>query len=261
MEKTTNNYYKAVSILCYIFGAIAIISGIWIIVASAIPSSLLYQEIFSESLADFGGDVELTVEYTKTVLRVLIVMGVFIALSSSVLFVEGVVFGKLVNLSNKEADEQYNKALTWSIISFFFGGILIGGLALGGLLGTQNQQRIKYYNEKEMPVVTEVSQEKSKQSISLDKIDRANERLHKLEELKKANAISEEEYNAIRDQIVKTLIPEEKTDKVEEQTEIKVDKQEKINSRIEKLEKLKASGAISEDEFEVLKSKVQEENK
>jgi len=265
MEKTTNSYYKAVSILCYIFGGLSIAGGILFIVWGSLSfnsNSLLFQDIYNDALVDYAGDVQTALEFTRAVIRMIIVMGALIVASSPVMFVEGVVFGKLVELTDKEADEKYSKALAWSIVSFFFGGLLIGGLAIGGLMSTQNFQRVRYLATKDMPVIVEPEQNANK-PISLEKIDRVNERLHKLDELKKSGALTEEEYTRLRAEIVGTLIPKEKNEeeKVAVAQEEKESAEEKINKRVEKLEKLKESGAISEEEFEVLKSKIQNENK
>lgn len=262
MEKTKNNYYKACAILSYIFGSLTILSGL-ILVFVATCSTEFYEFIYNDALVDYGGTTNLAVDYAMSVVRLTIGVGVMTVLTGPVTIVEGVMFGKLSELTDQEASEKYAMALTWSIVSFFFGGLLIGGLALGGLYAVQNPQRLRYLASKTAPIVVKEEPKKDDKELSLERIDRANERLRKIDELKKSGALTEDEYSRIRAEIVKSLFPEEKKEESKAE-EVKVEEksvEEKLNSRVAKLEKLKESGAISEEEFEVLKAKIESENK
>lgn len=220
MEKTKNGYYTAVSILCFVIGGFSIISAILGLIG-VMGSEQIFFEIYNEYLAELG-DATLAQEYTDLVKTLTYAIFVISLIGAIPTIIEGIVFNKLKEIDDKTAYEKYGYAMGWSIAGFFFGGILIGGLALAGLLSVQKGQKDRYKNSTETKNAfsqqsnngdtftqensTNGQSEKTAETqITLEELDKIQSRLTKLQELKTSGALSDEEYENLRAQIVSKI--------------------------------------------------------
>lgn len=269
MEVKTNSYYKAVYILCFIFASLMVFVSLFGLLGVSM-SNEIFMEIYQASIEQ-GDTPEVALAYAQSIKTFTYIIFVYCIICSGFTFAEGGIFLKLSQMDNKQAYEKYNFALAWTIVSFFFCGLLIFGLALAGLLAVQRKQREQYLAEKvDVPenaqtqtnnTVSGPSVSEAKVSnepdLSLENMEKVRERLVKLQEIKELGAINDEEYERIRSEIMSSLNPK---NEVKEEPVVTVDPvAEKKAKRIAKLEELKACGAISEEEYAKLKEKVENE--
>lgn len=283
MEKTKNKYYQAVSILCYVFGALALMFGVLGLLGMD-SANAIFQEIYEEYVAEFEGDTELALAYTELVEAV--VQAYFIAclIGAGLKFALGVIFGRYVEMDDKTANEKFGRAIALCVAMFVCDGLITGCLSLMGLVTVQKVQKDRFNSKGTETVTTNQSemqkaQPAQKQEISLEDLEKIRTRLAKLEELKKMNALSDEEYTNLRAEIMAKInlhnnnSPESAKTTVENvqngAENVKIDTNlhknqqqadETLEKRLERLEKLKNSGAISEKEYETLKKDLQNEN-
>lgn len=241
MEKKVNNYYKAVAILCFIVASLCIFLSIIGLIGVDSAMEEMKPELINEAITELGYSLEDAMDYVDLVETFTYVILCLCLVCGAVMIVEGVLFNKYSCMDDKTANEKWGKALALTIISFLFGGILIGGLALGGLLSVHKKQKEAFLMGSAQPVSSEEKPQST--GVTLEEIEKAEERLSKLKNLKDANAISDEEYEKLRSSIMKHVVPE-----------VKPDESQKENERLQKLDKLLESGAISEEEYAVLKS-------
>lgn len=269
MEVKTNSYYKAVYILCFIFASLMALVCLFALLGVSM-SNELFLEIY-QSCIEEGQSAEAALAYVQTVKTMTYVLLVYGLIGSGFTFAEGGIFLKLSQMNDKQAYEKFNFALAWTIVSFFFCGLLIFGLALAGLLSVQKKQKEQYLSGKvnvpenaqtqtnntvSQPGVSE-AKVSNKPDLSLENMEKVRERLIKLQEIKELGAINDEEYERIRSEIMFSLNPK---NEVKEEPVVTVDPvAEKKAKRIAKLEELKACGAISEEEYAKLKEKVENE--
>lgn len=245
MEKKVNNFYKAVAVLCFILASLCFLGAILGFIGIGPAFEELRPELFNEAITELGYSVEAANEYVNSIEAIVYVIFALCIVNGAIMIAEGVIFSKYSCMDDKTASEKYGKALAWSIVSFFFGGILIGGLALAGLLSVQKKQKEDFEKACSSPA-PQTEEKKQETGISLEEIAKAEERLAKLKKLKDSQAISDEEYEKLRADIMKKVVPEKK------ESQPSVDEIEK--ARLEKLDKLLESGAITEEEYAVLKS-------
>lgn len=254
MEKKINGLYKAVSILSYIIASLAIIVAIFGIIGCSTMMEELKNELYVEGIEELGYTMQEALDYAEMVETFVYVIFAFCFVSSGALIVLGVMFGKLSNIDDKTASEKFGKAITMCVFAFIFGGLLIGGLALGGLLSVQKKQKEAYALSLSQP--KETNAEGETEQVSLEKIDKAQDRLLKLKNLKDNNAISEEEYQKLRENILSGVIPNKKQEQ-EKITEETLSEEEKKALRIARLDSLLESGAITQKEYDSLKSNIE----
>ena len=236
-------------------------------------------EIFAQIYQDYlnqVGDPDLANAYVESVRVVTYVFFVIGFICAGMTYAEGGIFVKLSKMDDKTAYEKYNFALAWVVVSFLFCGILIAGLALAGLLTVQKKQKESYLvgNVNEMNVQpqaqtnsvniasgvsaqTKATPAKNETDYSLENMEKVRERLVKLQEIKDLGAINDEEYATIRAEIMQSITP--KPAKKEEPAPVLDPVAEKRAKRLAKLDELKAVGAISDEEYEKLKAKVENE--
>lgn len=272
MNKTVNNFYKASSILCYIFASLMVVTCLFGFIGVG-ASTDMFQLIYDECIAS-GMDEISTIAYINSVRNIVYVIFAFGLISSGFCFAEGAIFGKLSTMDDKTAYEKYSFAMAWVIVSFFFCGLLVAGLALAGLLAVQKKQKDRYLagepNLANVAVSAQQTQTKPTQTqptapvkkeesnFSLENMERVRERLVKLNEIKELGALTDEEFQKIRSEIMTSFAPEKKEEKKEEVPAVDP-VQEKKAKRLSKLDELKSCGAISEEEYESLKTKIENE--
>ena len=184
-------------------------------------------------------------------------------ISAGFTYAEGAIFGKLTIMDDKKAYEKYSFALAWVIVSFFFCGLLIAGLALAGLLAVQKKQKERYLagepnlanvasgvqGAQTAPVAPVAPVKKEEPNYSLENMEKVRERLVKLQEIKELGALTDEEFNKIRSEIMKSVAPAQKEEPVAEEAPVVNPVDEKKAKRLAKLDELKACGAVSEEEY------------
>lgn len=252
MEKKNNGFYKAVSILEFVGAAIAIIFALLGLIGCSTMMPEIKEELRLEAIEELGYTLQEALDYVEMIESLVYVLFVFCLISAGVMITLGVLFIKLSYIDDKTASEKFGKATALCVLAFIFGGLLLGGLSLGGLLSVQKKQKEAYALS--LVKAKEEGEKEKKEEVSLEKIDKAQDRLLKLKNLKDTNAISEEEYQKIRESIMSGVIPNQKK---EEKTEEEVLQEEKKTSRLERLDQLLASGAITQKEYDSLKSNIE----
>lgn len=265
MEKRKNSFYKACSIICYIQAAIAL-SLIFVPFIFVLTSTALTVGLSSEVQTATVDNTEYAAEaYASmgfaTIVLMLILLTACIA-CVAVTFVLASKFKKMTYMTNEEAYKNWKSALAWVIISYFFSGYLVGGLATGGLCSIHRSQKNQYMKNSDENVVAKVQSldeprvEVESDQYSSENLEKVIEQLEKLNKLKEINAISEEEYEKLRDQILG-----KETQKEEEKVEEVIEEPDITKEYLERLEKLRESNAVSEEEYENLKTKILENKK
>lgn len=268
MEKTVNNYYKAVSILCYIFASILVVTCVLGLIGLS-SSNELFSQMYNEYIAEGlePAMAQALVEQVKNTVYALFIVGI---ISAGFTYAEGAIFGKLTIMDDKKAYEKYSFALAWIIVSFFFCGLLIAGLALAGLLAVQKKQKERYLagepnlanvasGVQGAPTAPVAPAKKEETNYSLENMEKVRERLVKLQEIKELGALTDEEFNKIRSEIMKSFAPAKKEEPVAEEAPVVNPVDEKKAKRLAKLDELKACGAVSEEEYMALKEKIDKE--
>ncbi len=258
-EKVTNKFYVAVYILLFVFASLMLASAVIIIIALAEGSVLLdyYNDLISQGYYE---EYALTGYYVAQ--NLLIVYAVISCIGATVMYVEGAYFKKYSSLTNSEAEQYYGRCLGWVITSYFFGGLLVGGLATAGLCVTQNKQRRQTnvaWATSDGKVVdiqqTTIKQEEDK--YSPENLEKMKLRLQKLKTLKESGAISEEEYNALREKVLGKTKEQPKPEIVDDNpNELNIGKLERMTQRLGKIKELKEAGALTEEEYNKLRDKI-----
>lgn len=274
MEKTVNNYYKAVSILCYIFASILVVTCVLGLIGIN-SSNELFVQMYEEYIAE-GLDPAMAQALVQQVVNTVYALFIVGIISAGFTYAEGAIFGKLTIMDDKKAYEKYSFALAWVIVSFFFCGLLIAGLALAGLLAVQKKQKERYLaGEPNLanvasgvqgaqtapvaPVAPIAPVKKEETNYSLENMEKVRERLVKLQEIKELGALTDEEFNKIRSEIMKSFAPAKAEEPVAEEAPVVNPVDEKKAKRLAKLDELKACGAVSEEEYATLKEKIDKE--
>lgn len=263
MEKTKNGYYKAAAILNFVFGALT--AAIVLLFIVLLASGALYEIAHEELLMEYGGiespEFLEAFRIEKLAINItVIISSIIYAGSCVVMFIAGARFNKFSYLTNEEANKYSGKALAWTIVSYFFCGVLIGILATVGYVNIQSEQKKKYLKGTTSAQNEPVAEVKLNENIyTLENLEKLKLRLTKLKELKETGAISDEEYNAMRDKVMGN-----KKEAIQEKTEVVDDTPGELNSlklsrmteRLNKVKALKDSGAINDEEYESLRKKI-----
>ncbi|MBR2909050.1 MAG: SHOCT domain-containing protein [Clostridia bacterium] len=262
MERTKNKFYVATSVLEFVFASICVLYSLILIIGMA--TGTLSETIKTDLLAEYGSATPEMLEALQMVNSMIITMIVFMVGSSAVMYVSGVYFLKYSNLTDQEADEKWGKCLGWTITAYFFGGLLLGGLATAGLCAVQAKQRERVVGGtanwttstgKTVNMSTGVVEQED--VLAPENLEKIRVRLEKLKALKDTGAISEEEFESLRAKTMAGLTPKKEEPKVNPEDE----KLARMTERLNKLTALKESGAISEEEYASLREKVINETK
>ena len=240
MEKVKNGYYKAVSIISYIAAGL-ITAGVLFLGICLISNNVVINEIGKILIeeAEIGEVSPDMLEFAAEMIKALLLIECITYLGIAVYtFAQAFYFNKYSNLTNEEACKFYNKCVAWCVFAFLVSGLIVGILALIGLLNVQKKQKEQFENK---TVTASASEE-----ISIEKLDKIKDRIEKLTELKISGAITEEEFNKMRDKIMKEVKPKQET----------VTQSDETAERLKKLESLKESGTITEEEFKSLKDRI-----
>lgn len=249
MEKKNNGFYKAVSILEFVGAAIAIIFALFGLIGCSTMMSEIKEELYIEGIEELGYTIQEALDYAEMIESLIYVLLVFCLICGGLMITLGVLFIKLSYIDDKTASEKYGKATALCVLAFIFSGLLIGGLSLGGLLSVQKKQKEAYA----LSLVQAKEEGEKEEEVSLDKIDKAQDRLLKLKNLKDSDAISEEEYQKLRESIMSGVIPNKKQEQPKEET---LSEEEKKSQRVARLDQLLESGAITQKEYDSLKSNI-----
>jgi len=246
MEKTKNKFYKAAAIIEFVLGGIFTLSVLFVLTEVLSSNNAVY-ELFEEEIQ--AGTLSIAdLDYMRTLLTTTCVM--FVA-CLVVFIITGAFLLKYSNLTDEEASKCYGKCIAWVVVSYIFGGTLIGILATIGLVNIQAKQRERFL--KGEPSISENNEKKKEEDkYSLENIEKMQQRLIILKELKDNNNLTEEEYNALRNEVV---IKEEKAVD-NDPNELSVDKINKLAERLKKIDDLKERGALTEEEYNNLREKI-----
>ena len=267
MEKTKNKFYVASAILEFVFASIIALYSLLLIIGLANGS--IMGSLAMDMVEEYGEDalsIPEVVQELELMYSVLITFAVTSVISIPVMYVTGAFFIKYSNLTDHEADEKWGKCLAWTIVSYFFGGLLVGGLATAGLCSVQAKQRERVIGVaanwttstgKTVDINTGNIVDKQEDALAPENLDKIRVRLEKLKELKDSGAISNEEFESLRAKTMAGLVPKKEETKVNPEEE----RINKMTERLNKLRALKDSGAISEEEYNNLRAKVIEESK
>ena len=223
MEKTKNKWYKAISILLYVFASI-VAASLLIILIEGITNTDTFVELLNKyQVPDENGVIEL---YSpETVKALMFTSCLFMLPSIAVMYTEAIMFGKYVYMTDQEAAMSYKACVIWTVVSFFLGGTIVGILAIVGLLTIHAKQKDKYLasvvttSENEFEVVkpfaadaeTAETKTDTQQAVTdaetktekAEKTEKANSKLSRLEALKESGALTDEEYQELKDKILK----------------------------------------------------------
>ena len=189
-ERKQNGFYIAVAVLLFI--AIGVMS---IIVFVSIYIMAIGPELAETTAQESGGTVE---DSSSVLVGSMAFLLVYALISIGFNIFLAIFFLKHSRMTNLEADRSYNACLTWTIISFFTSGLLVGGLALGGLLSIQKKQKDNLANVQSVQPAAPIEQNSSTQQL-----DRLQSELLKLSNMKNSGVITEEEYNEMRKKVIK----------------------------------------------------------
>ena len=264
-KKVTNKFYVAVYILLFVFSAFFILGAIMILSMSL---NGVFVNMVYDSLIEQGYDAAMAEEQA-------LMMGSLFGLYFGLLFVVAVVmlieacfFVKYSNQTDAEAEQNYGKCLAWVIVSFIFGGTLVGGLALAGLLVVQNKQRQSAESRavwttsdgKQVNINTPFVAEEDK--YSPENIEKMRIRLQKLKDLKDTGAITDEEFTVLRNKVMGKEAEKKEAAVVDDNpNELNAGKLDKMSQRLAKIKELKEAGALSDEEYNKLRDKIINEDK
>lgn len=219
MEKRKNGYFKAVGILSFIMGGFYGLDAL---------------SFFGEITDGF---------YLDGMEDLATILGVFTLSIAVYAIIQGSFFIKYSALTNEEASRKYKNCIAWTVCSFVFTGALNGILAILGLTNVIKAQKEEY--EGVRPSSNQNSQTEQRE-LSAEELDKAKDKLEKLNELKISGGITDEEYNRMRAKIMQEINPSNKP-----QMFVDLDA-----DRLAKLQELRSSGAITEEEFNTLKNRI-----
>lgn len=220
MEKRKNGCFIAVSVLSFIIGTYCFIDAISIFIEMS-------EGLYLDGLED-----------------IVLASGVLTLLSAVYAIVQGVNFIKYSSLTNEQASKCYKRCVVWTVFSFIFTGLLCGILAVVGLKKVVKVQKQEF--EGFFSVSNEQVQEPIKKELTVEELERAKDKLEKLNELKLTGAITDEEYAKMRSRIMEEINPTIKPQVVSDPDA----------ERLAKLQELRSSGAITEEEFNALKNRI-----
>lgn len=202
MEKAYNGFYKAVYIICLI---VAICASIAFVAGLIILINGINDPITINVMNEYGEMVE-EVLAPETVASYLLSFELTLAGYCVLNYCAYAGFKKYAYMPEEEVQLYRNKIVTWIVVFFLVDGLIVAILSLIGLLRKKKSENVE---EKESPEtsVTEpqnnpVQEAKPAGDAGLDKMI---ERLEKLNKLKEMGAISDAEYEKLRQTIVSKM--------------------------------------------------------
>lgn len=199
-EKKTNGYFVACYVISFIiigFYALCIL-----IFANAIqvPAEQLIPELEAQGVEDPAGAVTLMRQMLRNYIIVL-------AITAVVALVIGILYVKASHLTDEQASNNYTKLLILTIVSYIFGGLIVGIISTIGLskVAKQKDDYLRGQIVGEDGVVAtnaEPQTQEPKQEEKPTDVDKIVKNLDKLEELKSKGALTDEEYEELRKKII-----------------------------------------------------------
>lgn len=241
MEIKRNGYYRAVAIMSYVLAALLCVTVAVFAILAMVDSSLiegLFYEIMFDEIEYYAVDAMYLEAYTVFKSMMVFCGIVFLGLAAYT-FVQAAYFMKYSKLTSEQAGKYFGKCLAWSICATIFTGWFIGLFAFLGLFLVQRKQK-NAYAQGDVSI-----DEQTEEEVTVEKLEQIQIRLSKLNDLKVAGTLTDEEYAMMRDRIMADLHLEKQKTEVDVTTE-----------RLNKLNELKENGSISDEEYEKLKEKI-----
>ena len=266
MEKTKNKFYVACAVLEFVFASLEALSLMTMI--TGVATGTLYASFEADLIAQYGGQTAEMLAELELLKSATIVVIVALIAQVTVMYVVGSYFVKYSKMTDQEAADKWGRCMAWVIVSYFFGGLLVGGLATAGLCAVQNAQRHRVISGKadwttstgktvDMATGQVSSQNVQEDVTAPEYLEKLGVKLEKLKALKDSGAITEQEYAVLREKTMQGVAPKKPEVVVDPEEE----KLNKMTERLNKLSQLKESGAISEEEYNSLREKVINESK
>ena len=215
MEKTKNGWYKAVSIIEYVFAAMFIGLTILVLCVGLADAAKLAEALNKANVTDIDGTA---ITFTEETAKSFTVgFSLMMLPSIVVMFLVAVMFGKYAKMTDQEAAARYKGAIVWTVVTFFFGGTIVGVFALIGLLTIHARQKERHFaglgvqgsatdaqpQQNETSQVDEQNQVMQENAKTTEKDIKTQERLARLETLKASGALTDEEYQQLKEKIEK----------------------------------------------------------
>lgn len=265
-KKVTNNFYVAVYVLLFVFSALFILGAIMIL---SVSLNGVFVNMVYDSLIEQGYDVAIAEEQALMIGSLFgLYCGILVA-EAVVMIIEACFFVKYSRQTNFEAEQNYGKCLAWVIVSYFFGGLIVGGLATAGLLVVQNKQCQELANgavwktsDGKQVNITTTPFIVEEDRYTPENIEKMKIRLQKLKDLKDTGAITDEEFTVLRNKVMGKEAEKKEAVVVDDNpNELNAVKLDKMSQRLAKIKELKEAGALSDEEYNKLRDKIINEDK
>lgn len=265
-KKVTNNFYVAVYVLLFVFSALFILGAIMIL---SVSLNGVFVNMVYDSLIEQGYDAAMAEEQALMIGSLFGLYCGILAVRAVVMIIEACFFVKYSRQTNFEAEQNYGKCLAWVIVSYFFGGLIVGGLATAGLLVVQNKQRQELANgavwktsDGKQVNITTTPFIVEEDRYTPENIEKMKIRLQKLKDLKDTGAITDEEFTVLRNKVMGKEAEKKEAAVVDDNpNELNAVKLDKMSQRLAKIKELKEAGALSDEEYNKLRDKIINEDK
>lgn len=265
-KKVTNNFYVAVYVLLFVFSALFILGAIMIL---SVSLNGVFVNMVYDSLIEQGYDAAMAEEQALIIGSLFGLYCGILAVKAVVMIIEACFFVKYSRQTNFEAEQNYGKCLAWVIVSYFFGGLIVGGLATAGLLVVQNKQRQELANgavwktsDGKQVNITTIPFIVEEDRYTPENIEKMRIRLQKLKDLKDTGAITDEEFTVLRNKVMGKEAEKKEAAVVDDNpNELNAVKLDKMSQRLAKIKELKEAGALSDEEYNKLRDKIINEDK
>lgn len=265
-KKVTNKFYVAVYVLLFVFSALFILGAIMIL---SVSLNGVFVNMVYDSLIEQGYDAAMAEEQALMIGSLFGLYCGVLAVGAVVMIIEACFFVKYSRQTNFEAEQNYGKCLAWVIVSYFFGGLIVGGLATAGLLVVQNKQRQELANgavwktsDGKQVNITTTPFIVEEDRYTPENIEKMKIRLQKLKDLKDTGAITDEEFTVLRNKVMGKEVEKKEAAVVDDNpNELNAGKLDKMGQRLAKIKELKEAGALSDEEYNKLRDKIINEDK
>ena len=201
MEKVKNPYYKAVSIISFVFAIIFSVSLGIILVASLLDVEYFISFFEPIIMEDGYGNTELVMDMQTSAIAMLVIMSIYMGGLVAFLFVAYAKLKKYTELTNEEAKVYSGRLIAWIVVMFLFGGMIMGLLMVVGYI-TITEKQISALNLTDVSVVNSVKEVKEENNTKTQDLDLMIVRLEKLQRIKEMGGLTDEEYENLRQAIV-----------------------------------------------------------
>ena len=202
MERTYNGFYKAVYIICLI---VAICASIAFVAGLIILINGINDPITINVMNEYGEMVE-EVLAPETIASYLLSLELTLAGYCVLNYCAYAGFKKYTYMPEEEVQSYRNRIVTWIVVFFLVDGLIVAILSLIGLLRKKKGENLEEKKALETSVTepqnNPVQESKPAGDAGLDKMI---ERLEKLNRLKEMGAISDAEYEKLRQTIVSKM--------------------------------------------------------